>query len=748
MPDQRVSKSQIPWRSLLTHINLGDLVILIYIVAFARQFFWLVPANTVAWVMTVLVTLGVWLIHLRTREADPHRLTYHFYFLVLLPLLFLFALRVAFPDQSFDTLDYRLINSERALRGLPFIPGDFFPTRFPFNPAPDMVTGITRHLFGYRLGTVINFFALVWAAMIVDRLLRDFLHNSWFRSFAVLVIVLTEQALFVSTNYMVDLLAVPLLLEATIMAVSFDQLRNSKRSLFRIALYLGVATAFKLTNLAFAIPILLLWFYRSFRTTRFANVVKEALLTIAGIVLPLLPFTLFIFAQTGNPVFPLYNKVFKSPFWPTTDFAGVRWGPVVDDPRFTNMHWWEVLTWPILIPFRVEHAAGNLGPEPGRLLVGFVVSIVILILVHDNRKVRSLAFVTLGSALFWSVISGMARYAILINLIGGVLAIFAVSQLGTGWRRLVQIAICAVLVVQAGVSFSYAISYDYGVRPTFLEQPKAYRRDARYFFRDYSLDNYLSKRDRQLVGQADAWIESSALESGVQVLLKPGAPAVCVYMPEYFQASESRARFESSLQILGGRKLFALARSEHLKDALQSFSTAGLSVKGIQQVVIPFYSDHTRIHAMLIEVEKASSSVKSISITTSEKPLTPEGMQAEISWLEPPPTSLKRGQKTSVYVKVKNVGTEVWPALTGRNGLQLLVGNHWVSQSGSSSVNDDGRSLLMFDVQPQAEFEIPITINAPMTGGTFTLEIDLLQENVSWFALKGSKVLQASVKVE
>ena len=99
-------------------------------------------------------------------------------------------------------------------------------------------------------------------------------------------------------------------------------------------------------------------------------------------------------------------------------------------------------------------------------------------------------------------------------------------------------------------------------------------------------------------------------------------------------------------------------------------------------------------------------------------------------------------------MKVKNVGTEVWPALTGKNGLQLLVGNHWVSQDGSPSVNDDGRSLLMFDVLPQAEFEIPITINAPMSGGAFTLEIDLLQENVSWFALKGSKVLKASVTVE
>jgi hypothetical protein len=45
-------------------------------------------------------------------------------------------------------------------------------------------------------------------------------------------------------------------------------------------------------------------------------------------LLPLIPYTLYIYSQTGNPVFPLFNQVFHSPYWPTND-PGVRWGPIV-----------------------------------------------------------------------------------------------------------------------------------------------------------------------------------------------------------------------------------------------------------------------------------------------------------------------------------------------------------------------------------------------------------------------------------
>ena len=141
-------------KSFPRKLEIGDVVILLYITAFVRQWFWIVNYNTPAWILTFLFSLIIWGVHLLTKDRPDlpkQNIPRPFWLVVALPLFLIYAMRAAFPDTSFDVLDYRLINSERALRGLPFTGSDFFPARFPFNPAPDMVTGISRHLLGYRL---------------------------------------------------------------------------------------------------------------------------------------------------------------------------------------------------------------------------------------------------------------------------------------------------------------------------------------------------------------------------------------------------------------------------------------------------------------------------------------------------------------------------------------------------------------------------------------------------------------------
>jgi hypothetical protein len=63
-------------------------------------------------------------------------------------------------------------------------------------------------------------------------------------------------------------------------------------------------------------------------------------------------------------------------------------------------------------------------------------------------------------------------------------------------------------------------------------------------------------------------------------------------------------------------------------------------------------------------------------------------------------------------------------------------------------MNDDGRSVLLYDLNPGEEIDIPLTVTAPVEAGTYVLEIDMVQEGVAWFASKGSKPLRAIVKVD
>jgi hypothetical protein len=44
--------------------------------------------------------------------------------------------------------------------------------------------------------------------------------------------------------------------------------------------------------------------------------------------------------------------------------------------------------------------------------------------------------------------------------------------------------------------------------------------------------------------------------------------------------------------------------------------------------------------------------------------------------------------------------------------------------------------------------ELSFVVDAPAQRGDYVLEIDLLQENVTWFGLKGSRTYRARVTVD
>jgi hypothetical protein len=784
-------------------LEIGDVVILLYITAFVRQWFWIVNHNSLAWILTFLFSLTIWALHLLTKDRHDHydgqaqNFPRQFWLVVALPLFLIYAMRAAFPDTSFDVLDYRLINSERALRGLPFTGADFFPARFPFNPAPDMVTGISRHLLGYRLGTIVNYLVVIWIATLLLKFLRPIIKNVWLACAGVLLLLLTEHLLFIVNNYMVDLLALPLLLEATRIALCADD-KHTSRDALRLAVFLGASAAFKLTNLAFAAPISLVYAYNISRTASRQEMFRKFLLVLCAFLLPLIPYTVYIYWQTGNPVFPLYNKVFMSPFWPTNDL-GVRWGPIVDDPRWLHMKWWEVLLWPALLPFKIEHTAGNLGPHAGRISIGFIAALIGLALKlrlntgtagvppamsaereqsdhstmegnasgwarrprsqYPDRSLRAASFIVLLGAILWSTLSGMLRYATYLELIGGVIVLVMAAQLFQRaqktkqlqfFKRLAAVALWGILATQAAVACVYVYRFEWASRPTLFDNPRAFLNDSKYFFRDYSLQSFLTSREKQLISPVGAWAESSALESGIEVQLKPDVPALCLYMPEYFGTTESKARFARSLSELGDRRMYSLCYVELFPDAIESIKNSGLTTGKIVPLVMPYYSDHTRIHMALVEVlgSNEAEQGKQITLTGTSGPLADENMRAEIGWAQPLPDPLRAGLKETIYVKVRNAGAGVWPALADSSGnLRLLVGNHWLRENNVAVMNDDGRSALLYDLAPGEEIEVPLTVTAPIEAGSYVLEIDMVQEGVAWFASKGSKPLRTIVKV-
>jgi hypothetical protein len=742
-------------------LDIGDLIIFLYIAAFVRQYLWLVGDNRLAWPLTLLLSALVWGLHWRTKEPAGDATPAMFWPSVALPLFGFYALRAALPDLSWDVIDYRLINAERALSGWPIRPGDFFPTRFPFNPAPDMVMGLGRYLLGYRLGTLVNFSVLVWTGMLLERLLRAFVRGATARCLSVLVLLLTEQLLFEVNNYMVDLLALPLLLEAARISIETEGGERGRRDFLRAGLYLGASLAFKLTNLAYAVPIVLLFAYRVLRKdARFD--LKAVLYGLAAILLPLAPYSLYIFRQTGNPVFPLYNWIFQSPYWPVIDTRTERWGPIVDDPRFKHLKAWEILLWPLLQPFRVEHTAADLGPHWGRVSVAFVAALCGVLWRGADRRIRSLSFITLFGAILWSAASGMLRYAMFVELAGGAVTIYFIVVLYRRTKdstppraptlaRVAALLLSFVLVAQSAATCVYAYRFEWGSRPVVFALPGNHLHDARHLLSDRSARGYLSTEERALFDGVGAWMESGPMTSGIQVLFNAEAPQLCVYMPEFFSTEESRRRFARALELSRGKRLATLCMADEFKSCTEHLSRAGLGVGKISAVSLPYYSERARF-ATSYFMEVLPPGVhprREFEITAAAAPLADGDFRAALSWARTPPLKLSSGERRALSVVVRNASRVKWPSLgqAGQN-LRLFLGNHWLAPDGRILTNDDGRSSLPYDLAPGEEIELLLTVTAPREPGDYFLEVDLLQEGVSWFGLKGSDTLRLKVKVE
>ncbi|HEX8284683.1 MAG TPA: hypothetical protein VF588_15065 [Pyrinomonadaceae bacterium] len=129
-------------------------------------------------------------------------------------------------------------------------------------------------------------------------------------------------------------------------------------------------------------------------------------------------------------------------------------------------------------------------------------------------------------------------------------------------------------------------------------------------------------------------------------------------------------------------------------------------------------------------------------------PLAEEDFRAELRAVEVP-ASVASQARVKIRVAVRNAGRSVWPARErGLSPFQLSAANHWLDAEGRPLINDDGRGALPRDLRPGEEALIIFDVNAPRRPGDYQLEIDMLQEGVSWFVLKGSKPLRVPVKVE
>lgn len=752
--------------ALRARVRLGEVLLLLYLLVFARQYLWVLGSNALAWSLAAPLALAAWYFYLRTKPFPSEGAGREFWLVVLPPLLFFYLLRLPFPDISYDVLNYRLLHAERSLRGTLFAPGDFFPTPAPYNPAPDTLTGLFRHALGYRLGTVVSLLALVWAAEVTSRLLRPFVAGAWRRAACVLLVVLAEHMLFEVNEYMVDLLALPLLLEATWLGLRAEEARGTRVLLAHAALLLGLAAGLKLTNAAAVLPVVALCAYGALagkRRLKMRELPAAVALSAAAFAAPLVPFAVYLWRLTGNPLFPLANTFFKSAYWPTDGGWDARWGP---------KGFWETLAWPVLATFEPARHS-ELAVYSGRVTLGFAVALCGLALVRRDRRVRPLCLLTLGACLSWSAFGmGYSRYGLYLELLSG-LVVFAVASAllkrvrveggeaapdspgveGAGaplpWRTAAAALFVVALSAQAALACRYALGYEWSMRPTAFSSWDAYRHEARFVLRDRRLRDFMSDEARAPFEGLQGWVESGVKSNGVEALINPRVPIVTASHPEYFATRAARADFIRTIEA-GPRRMLSLCMPEDLAQAREYVKSRGLTFGRAAPIEVPFFSQRRRIGMMLVEVTLPEGPEGRATLERFWKAAAfPDADYRAGIVAEGVPASMRPGERAALSLRVRNLGGSTWPARGDSRGMyQVNAGDRWLDAAGARVVNDlDGRTALAEDLRPGEEAALQLTVTAPAAPGDYVLEIDMIHEAVTFFREKGSRPLRAPVRV-
>jgi 2-polyprenyl-3-methyl-5-hydroxy-6-metoxy-1,4-benzoquinol methylase len=121
----------------------------------------------------------------------------------------------------------------------------------------------------------------------------------------------------------------------------------------------------------------------------------------------------------------------------------------------------------------------------------------------------------------------------------------------------------------------------------------------------------------------------------------------------------------------------------------------------------------------------------------------PQGaFRASLALVGVPLQNLTVLEQARVRVRVRNDSTHTWPGASC-----VRLGNHWLDRNGRTIIKNDGRADLGVELPPGGERTIDLMVRAPALAGPHILELDLIQEDVGWFADRGSRPLRLTTNV-
>lgn len=231
---------------------------------------------------------------------------------------------------------------------------------------------------------------------------------------------------------------------------------------------LGAASALKLTNSPAAVSLAIVPLFLPVRwPKRLGSAVLYGLSVGLSFALVSLPWSIRLQRNFGNPLFPFFNDIFRSPEYTTARIIDFRFIP----SSFVEALW---RPFAMMAPLRMVHVER---PAPDLRYALLIVLAVLLVLVRwvsrlrsaeapagkPGRSAQSRTLLALGCAflidwVIWLTEVGNSRYFIPMACVAAVLVVALTCRLLMAWPRVLACVVAAILVAQlyqvrAGTAF-------------------------------------------------------------------------------------------------------------------------------------------------------------------------------------------------------------------------------------------------------------------------------------------------------
>lgn len=403
------------------------------------------------------------------------------------------------PDISLDVSNYHLLAQTPGFMdafGYHVAPGDF--QFFGFR-LPDRMFYLFRMILGFRMGTLLNSLVVfliylqvrdILTITLDDKLsvlrnrsagrMGNVLNRIVFNEDVIaLAIVLTHDSCMQFASYMVDMFAIPIALE--MIRILLKKETADKAECTYYAFLAGLMFCMKMTNIVYMLPLLLYFLIKNRKSLTIP-------LFTGCFVLALIPVSIYLcynFLETGNPVFPYYNKIFQSKYFPVINFKDTRWG-------FSNLQ--EYLLWPFYMVFKPEYRQSEIANSWAIGSMGMFVAAIWFVaeIIRNKRTTSSCApvhVVFIVSYFLWAYTTGHIRYFLLGYLLGGIILIELLVTALHSWKKWYWKVIPVILTLLFAVGPYKYLSEVFSGHEWSWRAVSTYEieKNREYVFNDYAL---------------------------------------------------------------------------------------------------------------------------------------------------------------------------------------------------------------------------------------------------------------------